>query len=628
MPDNGLGTPNYGYCGPSSSDLANQTAVVSHEVGETINDPLVSEAPGWGAPLGWYDPSFNGEIADKCDAQALVSNGPWKVEPLWSNLDGKCEGGEPAYSAPTSSFLASSTASPGQPVSFDGSSSADPTKNRASAFEQGLGSTYSISSGIVTYQWNWGDGSATSTNSSPGTTHTFATDGTYQVSLTVTDALGFTSTVTHPVSVSSGGYLPPVATTGAATGIDDQGATLQGSVNPENQSVSYQFIYGTAANSLTSSTPASSGPAGQSAVSVSATVSGLAPSTTYYYELVASAGGQPYPGSVQSFTTSASKSPSQTPVVATGSASQASSSGALLTGTINPDGPASVTYEFSYGTSASNLSQTTASVTIGGGTVATPISAPLTGLVPHRTYYFQLGVSLSGQTYLGVVHSFKTRYPTPSVHTGHAGGITSTSAVVSGSVNPHGDSARYLVEFGSRRSYGHSTTAVEAGAGTSRQQLTIVVTGLRPHTTYHYRVIAQNTGATAVGADQTFTTSRAAAPAPSFHFTAPHTVSVRALSSHRLTIHFTCGKACTAHFVLTAVPVGLVRVAALPLTIGKAQGRLRRRGSGTLTLRMVAGARANARRSTTESVRVLLLGYASSPHSAASAPRETRITLT
>jgi PKD repeat protein len=628
MPDNGPGTANSGYCGPSSSDLANQTSVVSHETAETVNDPLVAEAPGWGAPLGWYDPTYNGEIADKCDAQPLVSNGSWKVEPLWSNLDHACEGAESAFSAPTASFLASSTASPGQPLSFDASSSTDPAQNHTAALEQGLGSTFSIRSGIVSYLWNWGDGTSNDTSGGASATHTFASDGTYQVSLTVTDALGFTSTVTHPVSVSIGGYQAPTASTGAATGIDDQGATLAGTINPENQPVSYQFAYGTSPDSLTHTTPLSSGPAGQTAMPVSATVSGLASSTIYYYQLVVTTGGQSYSGGVESFATSASTLPSQTPVVATGSAARIGSSGALLTGTINPDGPAAVTYDFAYGTSPAKLSRSTAQTPLGGRTTAAPVNATLTGLLAHTTYYFRLDVTLDGTTYSGKVHSFRTRSPAPGVRTGRARGITSTTAVVSGSVNPHGTPTAYLVEFGSRLAYGHSTAAITAGDGSSRQQVTIVVTGLRPHTTYHYRLLAESPGASAVGSSRTFTTARAAAPAPSFHFRAPRRVSLHALATHRLKIHFSCSKACTAHFVLTAVPVGLVRVAALPLTIGKAQARLSRRGSAITTLRLVTRARARARASTKGDVRVLLLGYAMSRHSAASAPQETTIRLT
>src|SRR5579884_1670577 len=42
IPDDGPGTPNYGYCG-GDSDIQNQTSVVSHELAESINDPLVGE---------------------------------------------------------------------------------------------------------------------------------------------------------------------------------------------------------------------------------------------------------------------------------------------------------------------------------------------------------------------------------------------------------------------------------------------------------------------------------------------------------------------------------------------------------------------------------------------------------
>src|SRR6202035_3271022 len=158
MPDNGSGTPNFGFCGASSNDLQNQTSVVSHELSESINDPLVAESPGYSAPLGWYDPTFNGEIADKCDADPNAMNGPWAVERLWSNLDGNCVAAETSYTAPTASFLAPGSAAVGQQLSFNASASSDPAQNHATALEQGVGSSFSIPSGLSSYQWNWGDG--------------------------------------------------------------------------------------------------------------------------------------------------------------------------------------------------------------------------------------------------------------------------------------------------------------------------------------------------------------------------------------------------------------------------------------------------------------------------------------
>lgn len=55
---------------------------------------------------------------------------------------------------------------------------------------------------VAAYAWNFGDNS-TDIVSTPTASHTFATAGTYQVTLTVTDNSGATATVTKPVTVTS-----------------------------------------------------------------------------------------------------------------------------------------------------------------------------------------------------------------------------------------------------------------------------------------------------------------------------------------------------------------------------------------------------------------------------------------
>lgn len=54
---------------------------------------------------------------------------------------------------------------------------------------------------VVAWEWNFGDGSAVDPNQN--TNHTFAVEGEYQVQLKVTDNLGATNTVTHPVVIST-----------------------------------------------------------------------------------------------------------------------------------------------------------------------------------------------------------------------------------------------------------------------------------------------------------------------------------------------------------------------------------------------------------------------------------------
>jgi hypothetical protein len=101
----------------------------------------------------------------------------------------------------------------------------------------------------------------------------------------------------------------PAVTTSAASGVTAAGATLNGTVNPEGAATTYQFQYGTSTGygSVTPSSPASAG-SGSSAVSESATLSGLSASTTYDYRLVASNASGTTDGSNQTFTTPATSS--------------------------------------------------------------------------------------------------------------------------------------------------------------------------------------------------------------------------------------------------------------------------------------------------------------------------------
>jgi hypothetical protein len=79
----------------------------------------------------------------------------------------------------------------------------------------------------------------------------------------------------------------PVVTTRAATAIGPSSAVLQGTVNPKDKNTAYAFEYGTMAAYGALSPPGSAGK-GKTDVPVSYTLSGLQPSTTYHFRLVAS----------------------------------------------------------------------------------------------------------------------------------------------------------------------------------------------------------------------------------------------------------------------------------------------------------------------------------------------------
>jgi hypothetical protein len=101
----------------------------------------------------------------------------------------------------------------------------------------------------------------------------------------------------------------------------------------------------------------------------------------------------------------------------------------------------------------------------------------------------------------------------PIVTTGTAHSVTTTSATVTGTVNPNGLSTTFSFQFGTTTGYGFQTSAKSIGSGDTAQDVSGTLTGLRPGTTYHFRVIATNASGTTVGGDQTFTTS-GSPPAP------------------------------------------------------------------------------------------------------------------
>jgi hypothetical protein len=94
----------------------------------------------------------------------------------------------------------------------------------------------------------------------------------------------------------------PAVTTGAATAITTSGATIAGTVTPLSADTSVSVAYGTT-NALGSSVSAGTLSASTSASPISAQLTGLAPATTIFYEVVASNANGTVDGAMQSFTT-------------------------------------------------------------------------------------------------------------------------------------------------------------------------------------------------------------------------------------------------------------------------------------------------------------------------------------
>ena len=99
-------------------------------------------------------------------------------------------------------------------------------------------------------------------------------------------------------------YLHPVpnVTTNTATNVTQNSATLNGTVNANNQSTTVWFDYGETSGSYDKQSSTET-LAGSSNTAVSITISGLSPATTYYYRIAAESDAGTSYGDEMSFTT-------------------------------------------------------------------------------------------------------------------------------------------------------------------------------------------------------------------------------------------------------------------------------------------------------------------------------------
>jgi phosphodiesterase/alkaline phosphatase D-like protein len=143
----------------------------------------------------------------------------------------------------------------------------------------------------------------------------------------------------------------------------------------------------------------------------------------------------------------------------------------------------------------------------GSGTTLVGKSEGISGLASGTTYHYRLVASSAVGTTIGADKTFSTTKP-PKVLVGTATGITATEATLHGEVNPEGSATAYVFSYGETTSYGSLAPKSPAsmGSGTSYVAVSQTITGLKPATTYHYNVAAQNALGIGVGTDKTFTT--------------------------------------------------------------------------------------------------------------------------
>lgn len=98
-----------------------------------------------------------------------------------------------------------------------------------------------------------------------------------------------------------------------------------------------------------------------------------------------------------------------------------------------------------------------------------------------------------------------TPTPRPAVTTNPATNVASFSAILNGSLDPHGSITSVRFQYGPTTSYGF-TTPVQTQTGNTFRNISANITGLIASHIYHFRIVASNSGGTSFGSDRTLTT--------------------------------------------------------------------------------------------------------------------------
>jgi hypothetical protein len=136
------------------------------------------------------------------------------------------------------------------------------------------------------------------------------------------------------------------------------------------------------------------------------------------------------------------------------------------------------------------------------------LSAPINSLHPATTYHYRVvAENAAHEVTQGPDQSFKT-LPAVSILSASAGQITATTARLEAELNPHGLPTHYRFEYGPTTTYGLIAPIPDgdAGSGTQAVSRTVTIEGLASGTTYHYRLVAENSSGTSESEDHSFIT--------------------------------------------------------------------------------------------------------------------------
>ncbi len=283
--------------------------------------------------------------------------------------------------------------------------------------------------------------------------------------------------------------MPPTVVTSAATSIAQHVATLNGTITAGSLSVISQgFEFKLAnANTWTTLTTILTGS------SITHNLTGLSPNTVYTFRAYATTQAGTVYGASQNLTTL----PLIEPTVLTNAATSITETNATLNGMISAGTEVITSQGFEWRVSNTNIWMTVSAI-------GNAITHTLVGLVPNTTYEFRAFATTQAGTVYGTTKQFTTlAILPPTVITNPATPITSTSAILSGTITI--GSEQILTQGFEWKEAGASDWTVVLGT-LSGNNLTYNLTGLTPNSSYRFRAgVVTATGIT-YGETQNFTT--------------------------------------------------------------------------------------------------------------------------
>ena len=322
---------------------------------------------------------------------------------------------------------------------------------------------------------------------------------------------GATRTITTPTCGSSVGGESSQTTIGTC-----RSATVYGDLTSTGGSATtVYFEWGTSSSQVSSGAGArTSSQTFNSPQGFSSLITGLNPSTTYYYRAVFTNAYGRTDGSVRSFNTAACATTTPPPVtpptvyqpqVTTSGATSLSQNGGVINGYVTPNG-ANTNAWFEWGTTYS-LGNQTASISYGTG--ATNYSHSLSGLSANTTYYYRAVAQNSAGTVYGNTLSFTTTAQQATsqlyVATNNPSSVSQNSATLNGYVTSNGNNTNTWFEWGTSYSLGNTTTIINSGNNATSFNFPLY--NLSVNTTYYYRAVAQGLYSPVYGNIVSFTTT-------------------------------------------------------------------------------------------------------------------------